>query len=138
MVASPTRAPAKAVSVALLREGRILLVRRARAPAKGLYAFPGGRVEPGESLEEAALRELLEETGLTAGALSPLRTLHIPAEGAAGRSYDLTVFVATDATGPLAAADDAEDAAFHPLAALADLPLTDSTREIALELFATG
>ena len=61
-----------AVSVAMRRHDRMLLVKRGRAPSRGLYAFPGGRVEAGETLEAAARRELLEETGLEAGELSPL------------------------------------------------------------------
>ena len=53
-----------AVSVALAHGGKALLVRRGRAPAKGLYAFPGGKVEPGETLEEAVIREVREETNI--------------------------------------------------------------------------
>ena len=59
----PTR-PQLAVSAAIFRDGRVLLVRRARSPAKGLYSLPGGRVEFGESLHAALHREVNEETGL--------------------------------------------------------------------------
>lgn len=45
-------------------EGRLLLVQRARPPSKGLWSLPGGRVEPGESLSTALVREIREETGL--------------------------------------------------------------------------
>lgn len=56
--------PRLAVSAGIFRDGKILLVRRAREPAKGIYTFPGGRVEFGESLTEALAREIREETGL--------------------------------------------------------------------------
>ncbi len=58
--------PILAASVALVREGRVLIARRARAPMVGVYAFPGGGVELGETLAQAAARELREETGLEA------------------------------------------------------------------------
>jgi mutator protein MutT len=61
----PSR-PIVAASVALLRHGRVLIARRARAPMVGVYSFPGGRVELGETLAQAAARELKEETGLAA------------------------------------------------------------------------
>src|ERR1700735_5848776 len=59
----PTR-PYLAVSAAIFRDGRVLIVRRARPPAHGLYTLPGGGVELGETLEQAAIREVREETGL--------------------------------------------------------------------------
>jgi ADP-ribose pyrophosphatase YjhB (NUDIX family) len=52
------------VSGAIFRDGKILLVRRARSPGQGFYSLPGGRVEFGESLHEALHREVSEETGL--------------------------------------------------------------------------
>jgi ADP-ribose pyrophosphatase YjhB (NUDIX family) len=62
---SPPSRPQIAVSAAIFRDGRILLVRRARSPGKGLYSLPGGRVEFGESLHMALHREVAEETALT-------------------------------------------------------------------------
>jgi 8-oxo-dGTP diphosphatase len=56
--------PQLAVSAAIFRDGKVLLVRRARSPAKGFYSLPGGRVEFGESLHQALTREVDEETGL--------------------------------------------------------------------------
>jgi 8-oxo-dGTP diphosphatase len=66
--AYPTR-PFLAVSATIYREGRVLLVRRARAPGRDLFSLPGGVVEAGETLVEAVAREVLEETGLTVEAV---------------------------------------------------------------------
>jgi len=59
----PTR-PFLAVSAAIFSDGRVLIVRRARPPANGLYTLPGGGVELGETLEQAVIREVREETAL--------------------------------------------------------------------------
>lgn len=57
--------PYLAVSAAIVRDGHVLIVRRARSPAEGLYTLPGGVVEAGETLHDALRREVREETGLT-------------------------------------------------------------------------
>src|SRR6266849_6680586 len=57
-------APILAVSAAIIRDGKVLIVRRARPPAGGLYTLPGGVVEVGETLVEAVVREVHEETAL--------------------------------------------------------------------------
>src|SRR6201999_1011168 len=59
----PTR-PHLAVSAAIIRDGKVLIVRRARPPARGVFTLPGGGVEVGENLVEAVVREVVEETGL--------------------------------------------------------------------------
>lgn len=124
-----------AVSVAVLRGDSVLLVKRGRKPSAGLYAFPGGRVEPGESDDDAALRELREETGVDVTGLEPLTTLHIPPsqhEGTPG--YRLIVYRANWRSGEPVAADDAAEAAFFTIDEVTPLPTTDSTLELALQL----
>ncbi|MDQ2632206.1 MAG: NUDIX domain-containing protein [Pseudomonadota bacterium] len=116
-----------AVSVALQDGDRLLLVRRGRAPSLGCYAFPGGRVEAGETLEEAARRELAEETGLTVGPLSPL--VRVVVEGTE-TDYDLQVFFGRYAGGEPVAADDAAEAAFFTLAEMEALPILESVLEV--------
>lgn len=124
-----------AVSVAVVRGGRVLLVRRARPPSQGLYAFPGGKVEAGETLEQAALRELKEETGLEAHDFRPVETIFIEGSGEGHPiDYRLTVFSAAYAGGEPRPADDAETAAFYTLAEMAAMPLADSVFTIAEEL----
>jgi len=128
-----------AVSVAVIRGDRVLLVQRARPPSPGLYAFPGGKVEKGETLEEAARRELQEETGLEAADFRPLREIFIESAGEGHPvDYMLTVFGALHAGGEPVAADDAETAAFYTLSEMEALPLAGSVYTIAAELIGAG
>jgi len=63
--ASPPQRPQLAVSAVIFREGKLLLLKRAKSPGHGFWSLPGGRVEFGESLHTALAREVDEEAGLT-------------------------------------------------------------------------
>lgn len=124
-----------AVSVALRRGDSLLLVKRGQAPSLGDYAFPGGRVEPSESDEEAAARELLEETGLEVCNLTPLRLFAIETErDEIEICYRLQVFSGDDCGGEPLAATDAAEAGFYTLKQMRGLPMTPSTLEVASAL----
>jgi ADP-ribose pyrophosphatase YjhB (NUDIX family) len=120
--------PTVAVGVVLLDGERVLVIRRKKPPAEGLWSVPGGKVELGESLEAACLRELREETGLSA-TIGPLvevldRVLHDPA-GTITYHYVILDFVGTAPVGELCAASDAAEARWVTFAELAHLPTTD-------------
>lgn len=109
-----TPRPVLAVSVALFRGDEVLLVLRGKPPFADLWSLPGGRVEFGERLEDAARRELREETGVEAKALAFVR-LHEAIDVAAGAHAVIAVHAALSdhgADAPFAPADDAADARF--------------------------
>lgn len=102
--------------------GRVLLVKRGRDPQRGRWSVPGGRVEAGESLQEAATREVLEETGLRVDVGDELWAVRVPTGD--GREFEIHDFAATAAGGDLRAGDDADDARWVEPGSLAALRLT--------------
>jgi len=95
-----------AVSVAVLRGAKVLLVQRGHGAAIGQWAFPGGRIQSGETEEAAALRELAEETAITARLTGTLARYAVPASPTLG-PIDLMVFTASYVAGTARAQDDA-------------------------------
>lgn len=81
---SPPLRPVLAVSTAVFRDGQVLLARRGAAPLRGLWSLPGGRVEPGETLAEAARREMMEEVGVACEVIGVAGALDIIRRDAAG------------------------------------------------------
>ena len=115
-------------------EGRILLVRRRNPPSAGMWGFPGGKPRRGETLAEAAARELVEETGITARILRPLTAFDAmetdTETGTLAHHFVLGAMLAVAPRGTCAAADDALDAGWFALDALPD-PLIERVREVA-------
>ncbi|MCK0198902.1 NUDIX hydrolase [Ancylobacter sp. 6x-1] len=125
------RRPVVAVLAVVIREGKILLVRRANPPDQGLWGYPGGRVEPGEALLDAALRELEEETGLSAGdpqLLTVLDFIEHDAEGQLAWHYAMVTVLCRWRAGEAVAADDALEARWFDLDAVATLDASASAR----------
>ncbi len=108
-------------------EGRVLLVERGRGANVGRWSLPGGRVEPGESIVEAAVRELAEETGLR---VQVGRELELVEVDATGEAYEIHVLVGHVVSGTLRAGDDAVDARWCTASEVAALPVTTGLREI--------
>jgi 8-oxo-dGTP diphosphatase len=132
-----TRAPVPAVGVVCLRSvggvTEVLLIRRGRPPKLGEWSLPGGRLEWGETIRDAALRELGEETGVQAELCGLIEVVDglFPAEGSEPmRHYVLIDFAARWIAGEPVAGDDAAEAQFHPLERLDDLVDWSETRRI--------
>lgn len=110
--------PIVGIGVAVLRPGAVLLVRRARPPNLGAWSLPGGGQELGETAEQAARRELLEETELTVGALHLAANVDSIARDEAGRvrfHYTIIDFAARWESGEPRAGSDVSEAVWARL-----------------------
>lgn len=106
------RRPLVGASAVVVRDGRVLLVRRARPPLAGLWSFPGGRVRWGERLADAARREVREETGLEIDIVATLGWHEVIEERGEGIHAVIAVHLARSEAGEPAASDDAQAARF--------------------------
>ncbi|WP_306152546.1 NUDIX hydrolase [Roseovarius sp. MMSF_3281] len=128
--------PISATIVTVIRDNQVLLVRRANPPDAGRWGFPGGKIDHGEPLLDAATRELAEETGVSA---EPLRVFTAvdafdhDATGALRRHFILIAVLCRWTAGEPVAGDDALEARWVDLKALneANLALSLDVAEVA-------
>jgi ADP-ribose pyrophosphatase YjhB (NUDIX family) len=119
--------PELCVGAIVQRTNELLMVRRGTPPGRGLWSLPGGRVEQGETLAEAALRELAEETGLE-GVCGPM-VGWVERIGPGWHFVILDFEVVLLGDDAPAAGDDAAEAAWVPVWDVPELPLVDGLAE---------
>ena len=125
--------PTPGAGVVCLRGGEVLLIKRGKAPRLGEWSIPGGRQEMGETIAQAALRELAEETGVAAELLGLIDVVdHFSERG----QMVLIDFAARWISGEPLAGDDAADARFFPVEAALALVTWSETRRIIAEAVA--
>jgi ADP-ribose pyrophosphatase YjhB (NUDIX family) len=137
MSAAETRAypnrPYLAVSAAIFRGGQVLVVRRARKPAVNLYTLPGGVVEAGETLTEAVIREVREETALTiapAGLAGYREAIMRDRDGRVERHFVILCFAARWLAGTPELNEELDDARWLAPTEIAGLSTTEGLAEI--------
>jgi len=125
--------PQLAVSAAIFRNGKILLVRRARSPAKGYYSLPGGRVEFGETLHAALHREVDEETALKIEVIGLAGWREVIPGATGGGHYLIMSFAARWSSGEVVLNDELDDFRWLEPESLGDLKLTGGLPEVIRE-----
>ena len=119
-----------AASVALIRGNEVLLIQRAFDPLKGLWTYPGGRREPGETIEETAIREIREEIGLGVSDLRPVTVLPL------GGGFTLQVFATRTFSGDIVASSEIADYRWTLRGGLGGLPTTIGLDDVIDRSFA--
>jgi len=128
--------PFIAASIAVFRDGKVLLASRRHPPHENVYTLPGGVVETGERLEEAALRELMEEVGVIAhkpSFIAPVEVIERDADGRAKRHMVIMAHVALWKSGEPRTGPEAQDVRWVDLEELDLLSTTPGLREILLK-----
>lgn len=116
--------PIAAVIAIVIDQGKVLLIRRANPPDVGRWGFPGGKIELGEPLLQAAERELFEETGMVGNAVQVLTAtdaFDADADGRVRQHFVLVAVLCRSIGGQLQAADDALEAEWHSVSRLGEL-----------------
>ncbi|OEU61577.1 MAG: NUDIX hydrolase [Desulfobacterales bacterium S5133MH16] len=138
--AYPNR-PLVAVGAVVFKEDKVLLILRAKPPAENHWTIPGGSVELGETLQEAAEREIWEETGLTIQAGEPVYTFDVierDAKGAILFHYVIVDLAADYVSGELRPGDDAIDVCWASFRDVKSLKVSTATRKLLKQYQRSG
>ena len=130
--------PILAASVAVFRDGRILLAARGKPPGEGLFSLPGGMVEVGETLGEAALRELREEVGVEAkliGPIAPVEFIERDEKGHIKHHVVIAAHAARWVSGEPRTGPEAKEIRWVTERDIADLPMTAGLAGILEQAF---
>jgi ADP-ribose pyrophosphatase len=133
--------PRVAVGAVVFKDERVLLVRRGQPPAEDLWAIPGGSVEIGETLQDAAEREIREETGIRIRAAEPIYTFDVIERDKTGRirfHYVIVDVSAEYVSGELTAGDDAIDARWISADEINRLAVSSTTLQLLKTKFDFG
>ena len=133
--------PRVAVGAIVFNNKRVLLVRRGQPPSKDLWAIPGGSVEIGETLQEAAEREILEETGITIRAGEPVYTFDAIERDGTGKirfHYVIIDLGADYVKGDPTAGDDALEARWVTAQEIDELQVSPPTLKLLKGKFRFG
>jgi 8-oxo-dGTP diphosphatase len=122
--------PQLAVSAAIFRDGKVLLVRRAHSPGKGFYSLPGGRVEFGETLKAAVHREVDEETALQIEIVDFVGWREVTPGTTGGGPYLIMSFAARWKDGEVTLNEELDDYKWLAPNALGELNFTGGLREV--------
>ena len=124
--------PQVAIGGVIIKDNKILLVKRNREPHKGEWAIPGGSVKLGETLQRAVEREIREETGLVVSAKEPIHVFDLIERGKQGQlrfHYVIVDLRADYVAGTLHPSDDAVDARWFAPKEIEGLRITETTKE---------
>ena len=123
--------PTPGVGAVIIEGGRLLLVRRGRGAYQGYWAVPGGRQRRGETMREAVIREVGEETGLTVDVREVVWAGDIMDDGhPPSYHYAVVDFVATQTGGHLEAGDDAAEVRWVPVDEVRSMRLTPTMNDL--------
>jgi 8-oxo-dGTP diphosphatase len=133
--------PQSAVGAIVIRDDEVLLVKRNKPPGRGLWSIPGGSIELGETLQEAAEREIMEETGVIIRAKEPIYTFDVierDDEGHIRFHYVIVDLLADYVSGEPSPRSDASEACWVSPRALEELVLSRITRKVLRETLQFG
>ena len=133
--------PVLAVGAVVFKDKRVLLVRRGQPPSEDLWAIPGGKVGLGETLQAAAEREILEETGVSIRALDPVYTFDHIERDETGRirfHYVIVDVRAEYLSGTIRSGDDAREARWVSPDEIGNMTVSSRTRDLLRQLFQFG